>query len=565
MAVGFFTRVLVFVSFSALAAFAQKPTVLPAKLAMESAAASQDWPTYGGSNAAWRYSKLDQITTANVHKIVPVWAFQTGKVDGGFSATPIVVDGVMFLSSPGNRVFAIDAVTGQELWHYYYQLPKTLGVSDGPANRGVAFGGGLVFIGTLDNHIVALDQKTGKEVWNVEIENSRLCGCNITGAPLVVKDKVLVGVTGGDSAHRGYINAFFMKDGHRAWRFWTIPGPGEKGHESWSGDSWKLGGGATWLTGSYDAELNLVYWGVGNPAADFYGGDREGSNLYTDSVVALNADTGELQWHYQEIPHDVWDWDSAYECVLIDAVVDGELRKLLVHPNKGGYVWVVDRTNGEFVAAWPLATNINWISGIDSHGKLLGRKDIQPDQTEFICPSVVGGRSWNHGAYSPKTGFFYTAGLEFCETLTSRKQEGRKGAPFPGGEFVLKPPPVGEAGAHLDAFDPVSGKKQWSYRSKYPLLASTLATGGNLIFTGDPEGNFFALDAMTGVKLWSFKTGSGQRGSPISYSVAGRQYVAVPSGWGSVVAGALPQLWPETEDFPAGSTLLVFALPDASL
>jgi alcohol dehydrogenase (cytochrome c) len=558
-----FIRIMIVCSFCAALAPAQEQRSISAQLPVRADSPTENWPTYGGNDSAWRYSKLNQINQTNVQKLVPVWAFQTGKVDGGFSCTPIVIDGVMYITSPGNRVFAIDAATGTELWHYYYQLPKALGLGYGPLNRGVAVGRGLVLMGTLDNHLVALDQKTGKEVWNVDVEDVQMCGCNITGAPLIVKDKVLIGVTGGDSAHRGYINAFFLKNGHQAWHFWTIPGPGQKGHETWAGDSWKVGGGATWLTGSYDPDLDLVYWGVGNPAADFYGDNREGSNLYTDSVLALNPDTGELKWYYQEIPHDVWDWDSAYECVLIDAVIKGSLRKLIIHPNKGGYVWVLDRTNGQFVTAWPFVENLNWITGIDAKGNLLGRKKSIPGEPELICPSVSGGRSWNHGAYNPETGFFYTVGMEWCQTITSRSEEGHTGAPYFGGEFSFKPPLKGPAGGHLDAYDPISGKRQWSYRSKYPLLASVLATGGNLIFSGDPQGNFFALDARTGTKLWSFQTGSGNRGSPVTFSVAGKQYVAVPTGWGSAVAGALPQLWPETEDFPGGSTLFVFALPDS--
>jgi alcohol dehydrogenase (cytochrome c) len=252
----------------------------------------QNWLTYGGTYTATRYSPLDQISKNNLKKLVPVWTFQTGKVDGGFSVTPLVADGVMYITSPFNRVFALDAVTGKELWHYYYAVPKEFGLIYGPWNRGVALGHGLVFMGTIDNSLVALDAKSGAEVWKVNIEDMQQCGCNITGAPLVVKDKVIVGVTGGDSDHRGYLNAFDAKTGKRAWRFWAIPGPGEKGHETWSGDSWKHGGGSTWMTGSYDPELNLVYWGVGNPAADFYGETRKGANLYTDSVVALDADTG---------------------------------------------------------------------------------------------------------------------------------------------------------------------------------------------------------------------------------------------------------------------------------
>jgi alcohol dehydrogenase (cytochrome c) len=459
-------------------------------------------------------------------------------------------------------VFALNAVTGKELWHYYYPVPKEFGLIYGPWNRGVALGYGLVFMGTIDNHMVALDAQTGKEVWNVNIENVQQCGCNISGAPLVVKDKVIVGVTGGDSAHRGYINAFDAKTGRRAWRFWTIPGPGEKGNETWQGDSWKYGGGSTWMTGSYDPELNLLYWGVGNPAADFYGEARVGANLYTDCMVALDPDSGQLKWYYQEIPHDVWDWDSAYEAVLLDLPVKGTLRKLLVNPDKGGYTWVLDRTNGQFINAWPLAENINWISGIDAQGNLLGRNEPPVGKPTLVCPSIGGGRSWNHGAYSPKTGLFYTTGIEWCQMVTVQKEDPKPGATFFGGVFEMRKPPKGEAGGHFDAVDPVTGKRQWTYRSKYPLLASALATGSDLVFTGDPEGNFLSFDARTGEKLWSFSTGSGHRGSPITYSVGGRQYIAVPSGWGSAVSGLFPQLWPEAEDFPGGSTLFVFALSE---
>ena len=521
-----------------------------------------NWLTYGGTYKAWRYSPLDQIKRSNIKKLVPVWTFQTGVVDGGFQTTPLIADGIMYITSPWNRIFAIDAATGKELWHYYYAYPKNLRPPDGPWNRGAALGHGLVFMGTNDNSLVAVDATTGKEVWKVNIESREQCGCAITGAPLVVKDKVVVGVTGGDAAHRGYINAFDVKTGRRAWRFWTIPGPGEKGHETWPGDSWKMGGGSSWMTGSYDSELNLIYWGVGNPAADFYGDARRGDNLYTDSVVALDADTGQLKWYYQEIPHDVWDWDSAYESVLLDLPVNGTMRKILVNPNKGGYTWVIDRTNGQFLNAWPLAETINWIKGIGPKGELIGRNEPVIGKPTLICPCIGGGRSWNHAAYSPRTGFFYSTGLEWCQNLTAQKEEPKQGMPFFGGTFELLKPPDREAGSHFDAYDPVTGKKHWTYQSKYPLLASALATGGDLVFTGDPEGNFFALDAKTGEKVWSFKTGSGHRGSPVTYSVNGKQYIAVPTGWGSAVASIMTQLWPEGEDFPGGCTLFVFALTE---
>ncbi len=524
-------------------------------------ATRENWPHYGGQYSSWRYSALDQVNRANVGKLVPKWVFQTGVNEGGLQATPIVLDGVMYVSTSYNRVFAIDAETGREIWHYFYQNPKEIGVIYSPWNRGVAVAQGRVFMGTLDNHVVALDQKTGRELWNVEVEPLKTCGCNITGAPLVVKDKVVVGVTGGDSAHRGYITAYAVKTGRMAWRFWTIPGPGEAGHETWQGDSWKSGGGSSWMTGSYDPDLNLVYWSVGNPAADFYGGSRKGRNLYTDCVVALDADSGKLKWYYQQIPHDVWDFDTAYENVLVDLPVKGQPRKLLINVNKSGYTFVNDRVTGEFVAAWTPVKNVNWIKGIDEKGNLVGRNEPPVGVPVTLCPSIGGGRSWNHAAYSPRTRLFYSTGIEWCQEVTARVEEPSQGREFFGGVFKLKPTPANDQGGHLGAYDPVNGSQTWRYNYKYPLLASVLATAGDVVFTGDAEGQFFALDALTGRKLWTFQTGSGHRGSSIAYSVKGKQYIATPSGWGSAVAGLMPQLWPETEAFRGGSAVFAFALP----
>ncbi|MBI1788170.1 MAG: PQQ-dependent dehydrogenase, methanol/ethanol family [Acidobacteria bacterium] len=524
--------------------------------------AGQNWPHYGGLHSFWRYSTLSQVNRSNVAKLTPKWVFQSGQIEGGMQGTPIVVDGVMYITTSFNRVYALDAGTGREIWRYSYQNPKDLGIIYGPWNRGVAVGQGKVFMGTLDNSVVALDQKSGREMWKVNVEPMAQCGCNITGAPLLVKDKVIVGVTGGDSAHRGYINAFDAKTGRQAWRFWTIPGPGEPGHDTWEGDSWKSGGGSSWMTGSYDPELNLVYWGVGNPAADFYGDSRKGKNLYTDSVVALDADTGKLKWYHQQVPHDVWDWDTAYECLLVDLPVKGKTRKLLINTNKGGYTFVVDRTNGEFISAWPVAQNINWIKGIDEKGNLIGRNEPPVGVPTVICPSIGGGRQWNQGSYSPKSGWLYTTGIEWCEDVTVQKEEPKEGKEFFGGVFKLRPPLTGAPGGHLDAYDPIGGKKHWTYPAKYPLLASILSTAGEVVFTGDAEGHFFALDGRSGAKLWSFQTGSGHRGGPIAYSVKGKQYVATPSGWGSAVAGLMSQLWPEAENFRGGSAVFVFGLAE---
>ena len=521
-----------------------------------------DWPHYGGTQHALRHSSLSQISISNVKKLAPAWAFQTGDSDGGLQATPIVLSGVIYLSTSHNHIFAIDGVTGKEIWKYTYQLPKGFTIFYGPWNRGVAAGHGKIYIGTLDNYVVAVDQKTGREVWKVNIEDANQCGCNITAAPLVVKDKVIVGVTGGDSAHRGYITALNARNGRQAWRFFTIPGPGEKHHDTWSGDSWKFGGGAAWMTGSYDKELNLTYWSVGNPAADFYGGNRKGDNLYTDCVIALDPDTGTLKWYFQQVPHDVWDFDTAYENILFDATVKGKPRKLLLNVNKGGMVFVNDRVTGEFIAGYPIVRNINWATGVDSKGNLIGRNEPKVGETSFICPAIGGGRSWNQASYSPGAKMLFTTAIEWCEDVNAQAEEPSEGKTYFGGTFIPKHPRNDVSHSHLDAVDPITGKVAWSYRSKYPLLASVLSTDGGLVFSGDPEGNFFALDSKTGKKLWQFQTGSGHRGSSVTYSIKGKQYVATPSGWGSAVAGLVAQVWPEAENFRNGSTLWVFALPE---
>jgi alcohol dehydrogenase (cytochrome c) len=525
-----------------------------------------DWPHYGGTQKAWRYSALDQINTGNVKRLTPAWVFQTGDYVENLQSTPIVVDGIMYLITPRARVFSLDAASGRLIWEYRYPAPRPGSEGTFLQNRGLAVSDGKVFFGTTDNTLVALDQKTGREVWRTAVDDPRQCRCNIGAAPLVVKDKVIVGGNGGDNAHRGYLTAFYMKTGRLAWRWYVVPGPGEKGHETWKGDSWKFGGGAPWLTGSFDLELNLVYWGTGNAGSDFYDGARVGDkskdvNLYTASVVALDADTGKLRWHYQEIPDDVWDYDSAYEVLLMDRTIRGRARKILVHMNKSGLTFVLDRVNGEFLSVFSVPELQTWITGITEDGKLVGRKEPEVGRPLDICPSVGGAKSWNQMAYSPRTGFIYTPTLELCNEVTATNEPPKEGNGFMNGAFKVALAPNRTYYSHLDAWDPVTGKRAWSYPYKYILLASVLATAGDLVFSGDPEGFFFALDARTGAKLWSYQTGAGHRGSSISYSVNGRQYVATPTGWqGSLVGGAAAGLFPEQE-FRMGSTLVVFALP----
>jgi len=534
-----------------------------------------DWPHYGGTQLSWRYSALDQVNTGNVKNLTPAWIFQTGDYAENLHSTPIVIDGVMYLISARAQVFALNASTGQVLWQYRYPTPRPGlpgSISDYIQIRGLAVSNGKVFFGTKDNFLVALDQKSGHEVWKVNVDDSKQCGCDITAAPLVVKDKIIVGGNGGDSAHRGYLTAFYAKTGRLAWRWYVVPAPGEKGNETWKGDSWRFGGGAPWLTGSYDADLNLVYWGTGNAAADFFDGDRvptganktQEVNLYTASVVALDADTGKLRWHYQEVPDDVWDFDSAYEVLLMDRQFRGQMRKILVHMNKSGLTFVLDRATGEYLGSFNVPEAFNWITGVTENGKLTGRYEPELGETRSFCPSAGGAKSWNSMAYSPRTGFIYTPTNEVCTDITPNNAKPSEGRGYMNGAFPLKLAPNRTSYSHVDAFDPVTGKRVWSTPYKFVLLSSMLATAGDLIFTGDPEGNFFALDAKTGNRLWSFQTGAGHRGSAISYSVNGRQYIATTTGWHqTLIGGAFGGLFPN-ENFRLGSTLVVFALPEGS-
>ena len=543
--------------------------------AQDTAATHENWPHYGGTQYSWRYSALDQVNTINARNLAPAWIFQTGDYSEGLLATPLVMDGVMYLITPSARVFALDAANGRLIWEYRYPKPTAVlagSFTDNTQNRGVAVSEGKVFFGTADSALVALDQKSGRLVWKVTVDDAKQCGCNITAAPLIVKDKVVVGGTGGDSAHRGYLTAFNSTTGRFAWRWYAIPGPGEKGNETWKGDSWKFGGGAPWMTGSFDPDLNLIYWGTGNAADDLYdvrrvsaGADkRRNLNLYTASIVALDADTGLLRWHYQEVPGDVWDYDSAYEVVLMDRVIGGRNRRILAHMNKSGLTFVLDRATGEVLKVFDVPEVRNWITGVTEDGLLVGRKEPQLGKTESICPSVAGAKSWNSMAYSPRTGYLYTPTNEICNDLTPSASEPSEGKMYAGGTWRFNTAPNRTTFSHVDAWDPVTGKRAWSFPYKYILLASMLTTAGDLVFTGTPEGEFFALDARSGAKVWSYQTGAGHRGSAVTYGVNGRQYIATPTGFQrALIGGMASRLFPDV-NFRMGSTVVVFALPEGT-
>jgi alcohol dehydrogenase (cytochrome c) len=517
-----------------------------------------NWMTYYGSYQGWRYSPLHQINTTNVKRLVVKWTFQTGPHEN-FQVTPLVVDGVMYLSNMKNEIFALDAATGQMLWRYTYELPPAdtmpARIWGAAINRGIALAKGKVLMGTADAHLIALDAKTGKLLWKTQVGDYHE-GQLVSSPPLLVKDKVITGIATGEFPTRGFIDAYDLETGKQVWRFYTIPGPGEPGHETWPGDSWQHGCGPAWLTGSYDPALNLIYMGIGNPCAMHRGETRLGDNLYTDSLVALDPETGKLKWHFQMIPHDVWDFDATNELVLIDTAMQGKAVQALLQSNKNGYLYALDRTNGRLLYAKPFGARINWTTGLDATGRPTPGVVPTPEGV-VICPGPFGAKNWNHTAYSPQTGLVYIPAIDMCARVKQVQVQPRAGALYMGAEDTL----LGE-GAHgfLTAIDVQTGESKWQYRSKYPMLASVLATGGGLVVTGDLEGYALAFDASNGALLWRFNTGSGHRGSPISYSVGGTQYIAVPSGWGGVTALFFPDAFPELADATRGSTLFVFGL-----
>jgi alcohol dehydrogenase (cytochrome c) len=514
----------------------------------------QNWLTYYGAYDGQRFSALDQINASNVASLRPAWVFQYGHIGlipspatYSFEATPIVVDGVMFVSGSDGYVWAIDSATGEPLWEYHHSLPFDIPLCCGNVNRGVAVAQGKVLFVTANAHLIALDATTGKVVWDRVFADTR-AGESATLAPLVIKDKVLVGSSGAEYGVRGHIDGFEIATGRPLWRFYPVPKPAEPGGETWSGDAWARGGGTAWITGTYDPDLNLTYWGTGNPAPDFDSEARPGANLYTSSVVALDPDTGALRWHYQFTPHDLWDYDGVNENILIDR--DG--RRLLAHFDKNGYLFVLDRTNGQLVHATRFAP-ADWGDIDRTSGRVTVRK-VPTEQGERICPGPAGAKEWPHAAYSQQTGLLYTPTVELCATYKRFRTEFRESMPYWGGDAKVDPD---TRKGHLKAFDPASGAEVWALESSHPVLSSTLATAGGLVFTGLATGEVAALDARSGRILWQFQTGSGIHGSPMTYSVGGKQYLAVPSGWGGWIEGYAPELYGANR----GNALFVFALP----
>jgi alcohol dehydrogenase (cytochrome c) len=519
----------------------------------------QNWLTYYGAYDGQRYSPLEQINTQNVRRLTPAWVFQAGAVGlqagattYSFEATPIVVDGVMYVAGWDGWVWALDATTGEELWRYKHATPFDVSLCCGNVNRGVAVARGKVFVVTPNAHVLALDATTGKRVWDNTYGDVR-AGESATVAPLVVKDLVIVGSSGGEFGVRGHLDAFRLDTGEHAWRCYTVPKPGEPGSETWpaDGEAWARGGANCWVTGTFDRETNLLYWGTGNPAPDFDGEVRPGDNLYTDSGIAVDVDSGQIRWYYQYNPHDVWDYDSTMEHILFD--LDG--RKVMAHFDKNGYCFIVDRTNGQLVRVFPFVDRITW-GEIDASGKITRKvfPDKEGDPVHF-WPGPAGAKEWTHAAYSPRTQLLYCPVQDIGATATRRRREFKESIPYWGAGVAVDSEDI--AGS-VSAFDPATGREVWRWRHDLPMCASVLATGGDLVFAGTPAGDFNAFNARTGEQLWHFQCGSGHHSSPIAYSVRGRQYIAVPTGWGGWVEGFLPGML----GAPHGAALLAFALPE---
>lgn len=486
-----------------------------------------NWLMYSGNYSSQRYSGLDQVHIQNVDQLQMQWVHQLRVLDRS-ETTPLVVDGVMYVTEAPATVIALDARTGTRYWRYEHEMPEDLNYCCGRNNRGVAVLGNRVFMSTLDAHLVALDARTGNLLWDAEVADE-MAGYSKTAAPLVVGDKVITGIAGGEFGIRGFVDAYDAKTGERAWRLYTVPGPGEPGNETWAGDSWRTGGSATWMTGSYDPELNLVYWGTGNPGPDWNGDVRLGDNLYSDAVLAIDPDTGELKWYFQFTPHDVHDWDATQIPILADSRIDGRDRKLILWPNRNAFFYVLDRETGEFLHGKPYARQ-SWAEGLDKKGHPIRLPNTFPSlEGTTVSPSIGGGSNWWSPSYSPRTDLLYVNAYDGETTYFIRDEEYIEGERYTGGGGET-PLPADKYRSAIRAISPQTGDVEWEYPIQPRSSAGVLSTAGDLVFSGTPDGYFFALDALTGEERWHFNLGSRVHSAPMSYMVDGKQYVTIAAG-----------------------------------
>jgi PQQ-dependent dehydrogenase (methanol/ethanol family) len=488
------------------------------------------WPSYDGDESGNRFSSLDQINVKNVQRLAPEWIFPLPGAQRGLEVTPVVVDGVMYVTAV-NEAYALDARSGREIWHY--SRPRSQGLvgdAAGGINRGVAVLGDRVFLVTDNAHLLALNRLSGELLWDVEMADSKQ-NYGSTSAPLVVNDLVVAGTSGGDEGVRGMLNAYKASTGEHAWRFWTVPAKGEPGSETWSGDSMEHGCGATWLTGTYDPQTNVIYWPTGNPCPDYNGDVRKGDNLYTSSVVALDANTGKLKWHFQFTPHDLHDWDATETPLLVDAQFQGQPRKLLLQGNRNGFFYVLDRLTGKMLLAQPFVKKITWASGIGADGRPVLLPGNEPTvEGQLVCPSVSGANNWPSSAFDSANGRMYLFAQEGCNVYTKSEQKWEAGKSYYGGGE--RRVPTDPAVKSMKAIDIQTGKILWETPDiGGGILGSGLmATSGGLIFYGDGYGAFVAADSKTGRPVWHFNTGQSWRAGPMTYMVDGKQYIGIAAG-----------------------------------
>ncbi len=525
----------------------------------------ENWLMYRGTYDSQGYSPLDQINTENVAGLKPVWSFSTGMREG-HQAPPVVNNGAMFVTTPNNHVLALDAASGELLWRYERDLPEDLSQMH-PTNRGVGLYGSLVYMATADCYVVALDATTGEVVWETEIEDYG-AGYYMTLAPLVAAGKVMVGVSGGEWGIRGFVAALDAQTGDEVWKTYTIPAPGEPGSESWPGDTWKTGGVPVWITGSYDPATELTYWGTGN-GGPWTGDIRDGDNLYATSVLALEVDTGKLRAHHQYHWNDSWDWDEVSAPLLIDFMRDGETVPGLVHPGRNGYLWFLSRSADDigFVDAQPYVKQDVFTSLDPDTGRPTYDEEKKPgvDKPATFCPSLWGGKDWPPAAFSPRTRLLYIpANDNVCSHMTGIEEEYRKGRTFMGAEAQLIVDAEADFIGELQAWNVDTAEEVWSVPFEHHNWGPVLATGGDLVFMGGTNDRYFrAFDANTGEVLWEQRTNSGVTGVPSSYSVNGKQYIAVLSGYGVDAEreqDALRILGRSNLVVPQGGVLWVFGL-----
>jgi alcohol dehydrogenase (cytochrome c) len=517
-------------------------TLLAASWLAGPAAAQSGWPAYGGDSANTRYSPLSRINANTVNRLKVAWVLQFGSLEAQES-TPVVVGDTLYVTtSAGPRyVYAVNAKTGAIRWKYAPEIPPDVQQTTccGLDNRGVAYAHGKLFVARLDAMLVALDAGTGKELWKAKVVDYKQ-GHAITSPPTIAKNLVVTGFAGGEYGVRGAITAYDQETGQQVWRTYTVPGPGEPGNETWKGDSWKTGGGAAWFVGSYDPQLNLVYYGASN-AAPWGGGVRgpdsseygQYTNLFTASTLALDADTGKIVWHYQTTPYDVWDYDGVNELVLVDAPVDGQKTPLALKADRNGFFYVLNRKTGQLVSAHPFVL-VNWATGIDpATGRPIEVAEKRPRQDVWardVCPNLFGGKNWEPMSYSPQTGLVYIPTFNLCMDIVNRTQDYKPGTFYLASEFELAKAGPGDYMSELVAWDPIKQQKVWGSKEELPFMGGALSTAGGLVFHGNVFGIFKALDAWTGKVLWQFNTGSGITAGPATYEVDGTQYVVVVYG-----------------------------------